>query len=132
MRNFKSIVLLSITSILLSWLLYSWGHRDGVVSGLEREYSSVYARTSLDLKLLHLIQEARYQNAMRALSAKVQSDIGWLQGFDELKSEVSVMNVARSVATGGVDHLTWNRPGGREISSLVKRYHELTGVSEPE
>lgn len=130
MKGIVKAIILVIAAGAIASVFYAWGHRDATVAGLDREFSSIYARTSLEIRLLELLQEAENERAMSALSAYIKSDLSSLEETYALRGEVTIVSEVRSLLSGTASGLpVMNKPSLNQISLLKERFSRLDGDS---
>jgi hypothetical protein len=123
MKNISMAIGLVLATLVIAGISYSWGHRDGTLAGLDRQYSSLYSSASLEIRLLELLKANEHQRAMSALSAYIKSDLSFLDEIYAVRNEVTILNVLRSLASRPVNSLpVMNEPDLAQLTSLKEQF----------
>lgn len=123
MKKISRAIGLVLAALVIAGISYSWGHRDGTLAGLDRQYSSLYSSASLEIRLLELLKGNEHQRAMSALSAYIESNLSFLDEIHALRSDVTIPNVLRSLASYSVNSLpVMNEPDLAQLKSLKEQF----------
>jgi hypothetical protein len=86
-------------ALVLVWIAYYSGYGNGLKAGIDQQYSSIYASSGVQLKVLELINDAETLRAEKALLASIESDLLFLSTLRATKEELTTSNLLLSSLT---------------------------------
>lgn len=124
--KFSGLMVLFLSMLCLA---YSWGYKEGVLSGLSREYTLDFSEISLELKLLDLLYQNENQRVINALSKVISSRFSSLDNNLKLRDDVTVLNIVYSIITNPKYMQAVDSISEEQVISLKNKFTTLTRPS---
>lgn len=112
----------AVLALVLTWIAYYYGYGSGLKAGIDQQYSSIYASSGVQLKVLELINDAETERAEKALLASIESDISFLNTLKATKEELTTSNLLLSSLTSlAREDNVYHAMEDKDVSQLESR-----------
>ena len=116
------VLMIAVLAVVLMWVAYYYGYGNGLKTGIDQQYSSIYASSKVQLKVLELLNNAETQRAENALQASVESDISFLNDIKTAKEELTISALLLgSLASLTREEHVYHTMEDKDVSQLKSR-----------